>query len=374
MPWQEQSAMSLRREFVTFAARREVPMQVLCAQFGIAPKTGYKWLTRAAEEGETALLNRSRRPHHSPGQTAPAVVERILELRDAAPTWGGRKLHVRLGELGVTEVPAPSTITDILRRHGRIGPGSAGPGPWQRFEHPAPNDLWQLDFMGHRPLDRGRVHPLTLLDDHSRFGLLLAACPHERGAVVHARLTACFRRYGLPRIILADNGPPWGAMGAGGITRLEAWLLRLGVALRHGRAWHPQTQGKVERWHRTIAAEVFARGQLPDRGAAQQHFDRFRDRSNHERPHQALALAVPAARLTPSPRPFPEAVPQIVYAPDETVWLVRGQGAISFHNRSYFVSRGLIGLPVAIRPTTTDGVFEVRFCQRLIRLIDLRDG
>jgi transposase InsO family protein len=269
-------------------------------------------------------------------------------------------------------VPAPSTITDILHRHELIAPNPDAPRRLQRFEHAAPNDLWQLDFMGHRPLAAGgRVYPLTLADDHARFALGLFACPHERGDLVQAHLTTCFQRYGLPRAILSDNGPPWGTTGSGGITALEAWLLRLGVDLWHGRAYHPQTQGKVERLHGTIAAEVFAHRHLPDLAACQPVFDAFRHTYNQERPHEALGYAVPASRYQPSPRAFPATLPELTYGPDDQVRLVRAQGAISFGNRSYFISRGLIGLPVAVRPTTTDGLFQVVYCQREVARIDL---
>lgn len=373
MPWQEQSSMSLRREFVTFAQRGELPLRALCRHYGISPKTGYKWLARAAADPAETFADRSRRPQGSPTRTAPEVEARIVALRDAHPTWGGRKLHHWLGRHGHDPVPAPSTITDILRRHGRIMTTPDTPRRWQRFAREAPNELWQLDFMGHRPLGTGRVHPLTLLDDHARFLLGLWACADEQGTGVQRHLTTCFQRYGLPWAILTDNGPPWGAKGQGGITKLEAWFLRLGIAVRHGRIYHPQTQGKVERIHQTIAADVFAFMPLPDLGTAQAHFDQFRQVYNHDRPHEALAYAVPAERYRPSPRSFPDPLPPIEYAPGDAVRKVRHQGAISFHNHSYFVGTGLIGLPVAVRPTTTEGVFAILFCAQQIGLIDLHD-
>jgi hypothetical protein len=194
----------------------------------------------------------------------------------------------------------------------------------------------------------------------------LVACACARQEVVQTHLTACFRRYGLPDAILTDNGPPWGTSGAGGLTALEAWLLRLGIEVRHGRAYHPQTQGKGERFHGTIAADVFAHHRLPDLAACQSVFDAFRMTDNHDRPHHALDFAVPASRYTPSRRAFPETLPEIGYSPDDQVRLVRSQGAISFHNRRWFISRGLIGLPVAVRPTVTDGHFQVFFCRRQV--------
>jgi transposase InsO family protein len=241
-----------------------------------------------------------------------------------------------------------------------------------RFEHAAPNDLWQLDFMGHRPLDQRRVHPLTLLDDHSRFALTVAACGDERQTTVKARLTTVFRTYGVPRAILSDNGAPWSTAGMGGLTTLKAWLLQLGVEVWHGRPRHPQTQGKVERFHGTIAAEVFAQRPLADLAAAQTAFDRFRIDYNHERPHAALADAVPASRYQPSPRSFPETLPEIAYGPDDQVRIVTGHGSIQWQRRRYFVSRGLVGQPVAVRPMTEDGCWEVIFCHRQVATIDRR--
>jgi transposase InsO family protein len=372
MPFREKTRMSECVEFVTLARQDGANIRELCRRFEISAKTGYKWLARWDQDGDAGLAERSRRPQTSPTRTATALEERVVVLRHAHPTWGGRKIHHRLVQQGVAAVPAPSTITTILHRHGLIAVDLVAARHCQRFEHDAPNALWQLDFLGHRPVADGqRVHPLTVIDDHSRFLLGLVACANEQQAGVLAHLTAWFRRYGLPQAILTDNGPPWGTSGAGGLTAVEAWLLRLGVDLWHGRAYHPQTQGKVERLHGTIVADVFAHRQLPDRPACQGVFDAFRHTYNHERPHEALAYAVPASRYTASPRAFPETLPPITYGPDDQVRLVRGQGAISFHNRSWFVSRGLIGLPVAVRPTTHDGLFQVVYCHREVTTIDL---
>jgi transposase InsO family protein len=369
MPWQERSVMAERQEFVAFARQERANTSALCEQYGISRKTGYKWLARAVS-GEPDLADRSRRPRSSPTQTHPDLEARILELRAAHPSWGGRKLHHWLVANGVATVPAPSTITAILRRHGLLAAAPA-PRDFLRFAHPAPNDLWQMDFMGHRPLEQGRVHPWTLLDDHSRFALGLSACANEQQTTVKVQLTAAFRRYGLPRAILSDNGSPWATAGRGGLTVLEAWLLRLGVEPWHGAFNHPQTQGKVERFHGTIAAEVFAHRSLADLGAAQAHFDAFRRCYNLERPHEALAYAVPASRYQPSVRPFPETVPPVAYGPDEVVRTVSVHGSISWQRRRHFISRGLVGEVVAIRPTLQPAVWDVFFCHCQVATIDL---
>src|SRR3954451_8351208 len=352
MPWQECTTMSERQEFIAFARQEDANIAALCRQFGISRKTGSKWLARAAA-GETTFPDRSRRPHTSPGITAPEVEAAVLAKRAERPAWGGRKLHHALARQGMVQPPAPSTITAILRRHDMLAP-EPPKHAFVRFERPAPNDLWQLDFMGHRALDTGRVHPLTLLDDHSRFALTLTACANEQQQTVIDQLTAIFRRYGLPRIILSDNGSPWAPARETGLTQLEAWWLQLGIEPWHGRVYHPQTQGKVERFHGTIAAEVFAQRQFPDLATAQTAFDRFRSTYNHERPHEALDDAVPAERYQPSVRPFPETLPAIVYGPDDDVRVVTVHGSIQWQGRRVFVSRGLIGQPVAVRPTQHD--------------------
>jgi transposase InsO family protein len=369
MPWQERSVMSGRQEFVAFASQEGASITALCERFGISRKTGYKWLERAAA-GDHALADQSRRPRTAPAQTPPDMEARILELRGAHPSWGGRKLHHRLRATGLADVPAPSTITAILRRYGLLSP-EPPPRNFLRFEHPAPNALWQMDFMGHRPLRTGRVHPLTLLDDHSRFALAIGACANEQRATVKAHLTAVFRRYGLPQAILTDNGSPWATAGMGGLTSLEAWLLRLGVETWHGRPAHPQTQGKVERFHGTLARDIFASHPVPTLAEAQDRFDAFRTAYNLERPHEALAYAVPASRYRPSPRPFPETVPLATYDPEDVVRTVSVHGSISWQRRRHFISRGLVGELVALRPTRQPAVWEVFFCHRQVAIIDL---
>jgi transposase InsO family protein len=369
MPWQECSVDGERMAFVIAAQQQDVPMAALCRQFGISRKTGYKWLGRvAAGEG---VADRSRRPHTSPRQTAADLEAQVLALRAQHPAWGGRTLHHRLVAQGLADVPAPSTITDVLRRGGLLRPPPV-PVPVQRFTHPAPNALWQMDFMGHLPLRQGRLHPFSLLDDHSRFVLDLVACPNQQWTTVQTALTVVFRRYGLPAAILCDNGSPWGTAGMGGVSRLEAWLLRLGVEPWHGRPYHPQTQGKVERFHGTIAREVIAHHALTSLAEAQTHFEVFRHTYNHERPHEALDHATPASRYTPSARPFPEVLPPVVYDAGELVVTVKAHGSISWRGQRRFISRGLIGEPVALRPTEDPAVWSVIYCTQQVATIDLR--
>ena len=374
MPWSEVSIMDQREEFVRLARQEGSNMRALCRRYGVSPTTGYTWLGRYEAEGRCGLADRSRRPHSSPGRTAPEIEQRVLALRDAHPAWGGRKLRQRLLRLGVAPVPAISTITEILRRHGRLdGKAAAKHRAFQRFEHAAPNDLWQMDFKGHFALAAGRCHPLTLLDDHSRFALGLEACADERGATVRDRLTAIFRRYGLPRRILADNGAPWGDDAQSRHTKLTVWLLRLDVALSHPRPYHPQTQGKVERFHRSIDAELLAGPSPDDLADCQRRFDAWRHVYNAERPHQALDLAVPLDRYRPSQRSFPETLPPLHYDSHDIVRRVMPTGCLCWQGRRWRVGKALAGQDVAIRPTTTHGGFNVCLGQHRLATINLRN-
>ena len=374
MPWREVSIVSERREFVMLAVQEGANKRALCRRWQVGPRIGYKWLRRFEAGGETALADRSRRPLTSPGRTAAEIEEKVVALRREHPCWGGRKLRQRLLDLDEPKVPSASTITAILRRHGLLEvAGTAAPRPLQRFERAAPNELWQMDFKGHFATGAGRCHPLTVLDDHSRFALTIEACADERWPTVERALTATFRRYGLPDRMLMDNGPPWGSDAEHPWTRLGAWLLRLGVAVSHGRPYHPQTQGKDERFHRTLHAEVIGRRAWRDIVECGRAFETWRHVYNAERPHQALGLATPATRYRQSRRGFPEILPEIDYGPGAIVRKVQESGEIWFGNRSWRVGSAFFKQPVALRPTTSDGVYDVVFCQQKIAAIDLRE-
>lgn len=362
--------MSLRREFVLLAQRPGANVSALCRAYGISRKTGYKWLGR----GEESLADRSRRPRRSPQRTPEASEQQVLQARDAYPDWGARKLKRYLHNRGVDDLPAVSTITAVLRRHGRIAPADAADAEhWQRFEHPQPHALWQMDFKGHFAMQRGRCHALTVLDDHSRFNLVLQACSGESFEVVQPVLTATFRRYGLPWRISCDNGSPWGSPGREDrLTRLGAWLIRLGIRVTHARVGHPQTNGKDERFHRTLKRELLRHRLLTDLDDAQQAFDRFRELYNTQRPHDALGLDVPLARFRHSERAFPETLPDIDYDPGLTIRKVDASGNIWLQNRRFRVSKALTGLPVALRfDPDDDHHAEVFYCHHSIRTLDL---
>jgi transposase InsO family protein len=371
MPWREVSIMNQRLEFVALARDPGANRRELCRRFGISAKTGYKWLERAAGEDDWAA-DRSRRPHASPGQTAAAVEMAVLKLRDKHPAWGARKIARCLEREGIA-VPAASTIHAILVRHDRIVAPARSPAHC-RFEHPAPNLVWQMDFKGRFALrDRSWCHALTIVDDHSRYVPCLQACRNEQSDTVRGHLEKTFRCYGLPEAFLVDNGSSWGDGPEQSWTRLGVWLLKLGIDVIHSRPYHPQTRGKNERFHRTLKAEVLAMRRFGRFAEVQGAFDRWRHLYNHERPHEALGQDVPASRYRASPRAMPTTLPQPEYLSGDIVRTVSTTKAyISFKGRPWRVSRAFFGERVALRPLNADGHYGIFFGSRQIADLDLR--
>lgn len=370
MPWREVSKMDQRREFVRLAEQEGANRRELCRRFGIHPDTGYKWLERWRSGEE--LVDRSRRPHASPDRTPGETEASILAIRDAHPAWGARKIGRCLEREGLAS-PAVSTVHAVLQRHGRIGPRRGGEPADQRFEKPAPNLLWQMDFKGWVRLGNGsRCHPLTIIDDHSRYTPCLKACADQQKPTVQAHLETTFGRYGLPNALFVDNGAPWGDASGRHWTRLRVWLLKLGVELIYSRPYHPQSRGKNERFHRTLRDEVFALRVFHDLAQAQRAFDAWREVYNFTRPHEAIGMAVPAERYRPSPRPFPLKLPEIHYGEHEILRTVpRSKDYIRFKGRFWKVPEAFRGERVAIRPRGRDGQYGVFFASHQIATIDL---
>ncbi|HYC42080.1 MAG TPA: IS481 family transposase [Noviherbaspirillum sp.] len=376
MPWRQVDMMTLRQEFVSLARQEAVNMSELCSRFGISRKTGYKWLARVEQEGAAGMADRSRRPLHTPLRASQTIEELVVALRQAHPSWGARKLRRRLLDLGHTDIPTPSTVTRILHRHGLIGEqASERSTPWQRFEHAAPNDLWQMDFKGYFETGRATCHPLTVIDDHSRYNVVLKACSRPNREQVQEALQDAFRRYGMPLRINTDNGAPWGSPSQHehGITKLTIWLIQLGIRISHSRPAHPQTNGKDERFHRSLKAEVLAGRHFADLADAQTAFDRWRHVYNHERPHEALDLNTPVKRYQSSRLQYPEHLPEIHYPEGDLVQTVGWDGKIVMEGRRFKVSNALHTHRIAARPRLEqDGVYDLYFAHHRFGQIDLR--
>ena len=375
MPWSEVSVMDQRREFVRLALQDGANRRELCRRFGISPDVGYKWLARW-QAGDRELADRSRRPHVMPRRSEVAVEAEVLAVRDKHPAWGARKIAHCLKRSGQT-VPVPSTVHQILCRNGRVKPSeNAPPNPGHRFEKEAPNLLWQMDFKGHLPLADGtRCHPLTIVDDHSRYVLCLKACADEQRLTVQDHLTATFRCYGLPEAFYTDNGSPWGDTSGIRWTGLKVWLLKLGVRVVHARPCHPQARGKNERFHRTLKAEVFAMRRFRTLPEVQRALDAWRPVYNLERPHEALDMHVPADRFRPSARAMPARVPNVEYDSDEIVRRVSStRPYISFKGRFWKVPQAFARERLAIRPLDRDGCYGIFFASWQVASIDLTNA
>lgn len=370
MAFEDRSAMSQKLEFVRLALSEEANVSELCRRFGLGRTSAYKLLHRYRTEGPDGLAERSRRPQSSPLRSMPEVEAAALAVRREHPSWGGRKIAKVLARQG-EGAPAPSTVTGILRRNGVVlGAAGGGAKPFIRFEHPAPNDLWQMDFKGHVAMRAGRLHPLTVLDDHSRYAVVLAACADETADTVKAHLVCAFRRYGLPWRIATDNGAPWGDRADSRFTALTVWLIEAGVSVSHSRPYHPQTLGKDERFHRSLKAEVLA-APFEDLTHACQALEHWRGVYNAQRPHDALAGAVPMDRFALSPRPYRDILQPFEYAPGDIVRRVQRQGWVTLHGRPIRISKAFAGKAVAFRPTERDGVFDTYFRHQQISTVDL---
>lgn len=375
MPWKEQTVSEMRRAFVTEVKEGMATKTALCARYGISRPTGDKWIERY-DKGES-MEDRSRRPAHIPKQTEPEMEAAILRLRQEHPTLGARKIKRILENRGQSP-PGHSTVHAVLKRNGCVSEeASQASRPYQRFERSAPNELWQMDFKGCFSLGNGKeCHPLNILDDHSRYCMQLDAKANEQLEGTWTTVQNAMRTYGLPEAILCDNGNPWGSKFCRGYTQFERMLLDQDIRPIHGRPYHPQTQGKDERFNQTLKRECLQGKEIADLMDAQQRFELFRKFYNEERPHHALGLAVPASRYKDSKRLYLETIPAFVY-PEGLVVRKVHDGHVKYLGARHFITTGFNGTELALQPlqdSDQDGIVEVLYRNWQVALIDLRTG
>lgn len=371
MSWKEKTVEQSRLEFVLAAISGERSISQLCREYKISRPTGYKWIERY-KTGED-LTDKSHASHRHPNRTAPETEAWILEVRAQHPTWGGRKIVRYLKEKGRQNLPAASTATAILKRSGCISPEeSARHTPYIRFQREEPNQLWQMDFKGHfAMMDGTRCHPLTMTDDCSRKLLCLDAYDNEQWKSVETSLLRVFSEYGLPDSILCDNGPPWGDSG-NGYTPYEIWMMQLGVLPVHGHPLHPQTQGKEERFHRTLKEDVLKRRAIRDLEEAQRIFNDYMVEYNSERPHAAIGYDVPEKHYHASGRPLPNTWGEPEYDAGLTLRKVNCKGYLSIQKHRYYLSESFIGKYLELRSCPKDMV-DVCYGKYRIARIDLSE-
>lgn len=370
MPWGEKTMEQQREHFVKEVQKGEQSKTALCAKYGISRVTGDKWLARY-EAGEE-LSNQSRAPRTTPKRISPEVEEKIVSVRLKHPAWGARKILRVLENNGETGLPAQSTVCEVLKRNGLVSEAaSQAATPYKRFERKSPNELWQVDFKGHFATEDGkRCYPLTAIDDHSRFALCVDAKTDERLEGVIVSFTRMFNEYGLPYALLCDNGNPWGASQSTGYTRFTVWMMKLDVHTIHCRPHRPQTQGKEERFNRTLKAEALNHP-IADLTQAQYRFDAFRDCYNYERPHAALNMDCPASRYKPSQRTLPNKILDWEYPSSYQIRKIKDSGYLSYNGWGCFLSEALGGETVALHESNDPGRMDIFFRNYRIAVLDL---
>ena len=355
MPWKDKGLMMLREELVAKATQKLASVSQLCKEYNISRPTAYKWLNRYIEDGILGLQDRSKRPSYMPSKTNSDIVELITQARDKYPAWGAKKLRQLLINEGHKNLPSLSSFGRILQRENKIAPkDSEQRKAFIRFERDNPNELWQMDFKGHFALVEGQCHPLTILDDCSRYSICLKACISENEIAVRTALEEAFRVHGLPISMTMDNGSPWKGYPTQRLSSLTVWLMRLGIKVSHSRPYHPQTQGKDERFHRSFKEEVLKYHNFQTITDAQNHFDIWRELYNHKRPHEALKMLCPAQKYHQSERQYVEKLPPIEYLLDDKVKKVGNNGEISFLGKRLYVGQHLRGEFVALRERSND--------------------
>jgi transposase InsO family protein len=364
MAWRAMDVKEQRVRFVVAASSSERTVSGLCAEFGISRPTGYLWLERYREGGVAAIAERSRRPHRSPQQTVEDVEHQVVELRLHYPDWGARKLAVLLSRQGI-QLP-PTTVHRILLRYDLVWAEDRPRQAKQRFERERPNELWQMDFKGPKGW-RHPVGPLSVIDDHTRYLIALEATGSTQAGPVRERLEQAFQECGVPEGMLMDHGTPWWSPQApSGNTSLALWLMRQGIGLHWSGIRHPQTQGKVERFHGSLQRALDRRG--TPRQNTQAWLDAYRWEHNHIRPHEALGMRTPASLWQPSSRRYNPQPPRWEYPEGAWVLKVDCQGKIETGGRKWKISRALAGDWVHLLPL--DKRILVYYCATLVREID----
>ena len=365
MPWERRTVEEQRKEFAR-AAENCNNFSALCREFGIDRHTGYKWKERY--EAQQPLADKSRRPHTSPSKTPEAVERLVLAVRADNPGWGARTIRDVLLQEGHTNIPCAKTVNNILNRHGCISPEeSQKRQPFTRFEKELCNQMWQTDFKGEFRMEDGRYcYPLDIIDDHSRFAIRVE--PHLSTAnVVIPVFIQVFREFGLPDSILSDNGAQFAGFRKG-YTKFERWLMDLNILPVHGRIKHPQTQGKIERFHRTMKQELLNHTTIADIEDARNKLYLWRDKYNNIRPHEALGRKRPSDVYEPSQRPFIENVPQHEYGGEYHVIKVNSWGYVRFDRWQVYLSETMRDQYIEFRPSSNGETFVA--CYRNFRIAE----
>ena len=370
MPWKEKTVEELRKEFAE-AAKESTNFSSLCREFGITRATGYKWVNRY--ELQEALSDRSRRPNTIANKTPKSIELQILEARQNHPGWGAKKIKVFLERKG-TEMPCAKTINNILNRNGYISKEeSLKHKAFTRFEKEKCNEMWQTDFKGEFKMRNGKYcFPLDIFDDHSRFVIRIK--PSESTAnLVLPTFREAFYEYGKPQSVLSDNGAQFSGFRHG-YTQFEKWLMNNDVLPIHGRIKHPQTQGKIERFHRAMNQEVLNHYTPKDIADAERVLSSWRDNYNNERPHEALGMKCPSDIYVASDRVYHDEFKKYEYGGQYHVIKVNSWGYVRFDRWQVYLSETMINEYIELRPNANGETFIACYRNFAIAEFDAHTG
>jgi transposase InsO family protein len=373
MPFVERSRLEQRVRLLSDYDSGAFSVTALCALYGIDRSTFYLWLSRRAAGDAGWFADRSHAPRNCPHRTATEVEARVIAVRERFPYFGPRKIRAWLAchEPGLCW-PAASTMGDILKRAGLVSSRRVRRRAVEVGSKPiwpsAPNVEWACDFKGwFRTGDGRRCDPLTVTDAYSRY-LIEVRIADQTIAAARPVFERLFKDHGLPEAIRCDNGPPFGSDGAGGLTRLSVWWLKLGVRPHLIRPASPQDNGRHERMHRDLKAQT-SRPAAATLREQQVRFDQFRKHYNEERPHEALGQVPPAWLWEASQRPLPDRIPEPWYDADHEVRRVLQSGDIKWRGGRVFVSESLADELIGLAEQE-DGSHLVRFCDTELGVVD----
>lgn len=359
MPWKETKVVEEKMAFVLacFDGDDDRSMSELCRAFGISRRIGYQTIGRYKLQGIAGLEPRSRAPRTHPNATAAAMVDLLVRARQDHPRWGPRKLIAWLERKHPElKLPAPSTVGSLLKSRGLVKPRKIRrrtPPYEQPFvEAKGPNDLWCADYKGwFRTGDGQRCDPVTVSDCFSRYLLRCDGLCRPNLELTRPCFESAFREYGLPAAIRTDNGTPFASNAVGGLTRLSAWWVTLGIRPERIEPGKPQQNGRHERMHLTLKQETASPPRSSHR-AQQQAFGRFMHEYNFERPHEALSNLTPAELYQPSHRPYPRRPRRLEYPSHFTTRMMRRDGTFKWGGEYIYLSEALVGHPVGFEPIT----------------------
>ena len=370
MPWKDKTVEELRKEFVETAMSCS-NFSSLCREFEITRATGYKWVKRY--ENDEALSDRSKRPNITANKTAESIETQIIETRTAHPGWGAKKIKVSLENKGV-EMPCVKTVNNILNRYGCISKEeSLKHKAFTRFEKERCNEMWQTDFKGEFKMQDGKYcFPLDVVDDHSRFVIKIKPSESTSNLVLPTFREA-FYEYGMPDSVLSDNGAQFAGFRQG-YTQFEKWLMNHNVLPIHGRIKHPQTQGKIERFHRAMSQELLKHYTPKDIADAERVLNDWRNCYNNERPHEALGMKCPSDIYVPSERIYRDKVDKYEYSGKYHVIKVNNWGYVRFDRWQIYLSETMINEHIEFRPNPNGDSFIACYRNFAIAEFDVHTG